>query len=223
VCTPFRGSLMTGQYPLTHGLFMNDVMLDTAKVTIAEVFAKQGYTTGLIGKWHIDGHGRSSFIPPARRQGFEYWKALECTHNYNHSAYYSGNSDTKLFWDGYDALAQAADACSYIAENARKHNPFVLFVSMGPPHNPYQTAPEEFKKIYADRKIIVNENVPEALRGKVEQDLRGYYAHITAIDKGIGDIWQTIKEAGVEEHTIVVFTADHGDLLGAHGSWNKQQ
>ena len=98
VCSPFRASLMTGQYPLTHGLFMNDIMLDTAKTTIAEVYLKHGYSTGFIGKWHIDGHGRSSFIPKNRRQGFQYWKALECTHDYNRSAYYSADSDKKLFW-----------------------------------------------------------------------------------------------------------------------------
>src|SRR5690606_8204370 len=134
VCTPFRGSLMTGQYPLTHGLFMNDVMLDTTKTTLARVFADNGYKTGFIGKWHMDGRGRNSYIPPTRRQGFEYWKALEWTHNYNHSAYYAGESDEKLFWDGYDALAQADDASAYIRQQAGEGNPVVLFLSMGQPH-----------------------------------------------------------------------------------------
>jgi len=76
VCTPYRASLLTGQYPLTHGVFMNDVMLDTGKLTIAKVFKNNGYNTGYIGKWHIDGHGRKSYIPENRRQGFEYWKRL---------------------------------------------------------------------------------------------------------------------------------------------------
>src|SRR5690606_39359493 len=61
---------------------------DLTKTTLARVFADNGYKTGFIGKWHMDGRGRNSYIPPTRRQGFEYWKALECTHNYNHSAYY---------------------------------------------------------------------------------------------------------------------------------------
>lgn len=223
VCTPFRGSLMTGQYPLTHGLFMNDVMLDTSITTLSKVFAGEGYNTGFIGKWHMDGHGRSSYIPENRRQGFQYWKGLECTHNYNHSAYYSGNSDEKLYWDGYDALAQAEDASNYIARQSEKTNPFVLLISMGPPHDPYQTAPEKYRTMYENRAIEINKNVPEALHEKVKNDLRGYYSHITSIDDGIGKIWQAIKDAGIEENTIFVFTADHGDLLGAHGSWNKQQ
>ena len=83
VCTPHRASLMTGQYPLTNGVFMNDVLLDTNATTIAKVYKKHGYTTGFVGKWHIDGHGRNTYIPPTRQQGFGYWKALECTHDYN--------------------------------------------------------------------------------------------------------------------------------------------
>lgn len=223
VCTPFRGSLMTGQYPLTHGLFMNDVQLDTSRTTLAEVFSEAGYNTGFIGKWHMDGHGRSSFVPENRRQGFQYWRALECTHNYNKSAYYSGDSDEKLFWDGYDAHAQAEDAINYIGEQAQKSNPFVLFVSMGPPHDPYQTAPEKYRAMYEHREIAVNQNVPHEFREKAQKDLKGYYAHITAVDEAIGKIWQSIKDAGIEENTIIVFTADHGDLLGAHGFWAKQQ
>jgi arylsulfatase A-like enzyme len=223
VCTPFRASLMTGQYPLTHGLFMNDIMLDTAKTTIAEVYLKQGYNTGFIGKWHIDGHGRSSFIPKSRQQGFQYWKALECSHDYNRSAYYSADSDKKLFWDGYDVIDQSNDACRYISEQSKSAKPFALFISMGPPHDPYQSAPELYRKIYDDKDIQVNANVPEELREKVKRDLKGYYSHITGIDENIGKIWKTIKDAGIEDNTIIVFTSDHGDLLGAHGSWNKQQ
>lgn len=223
VCTPFRASLMRGQYPLTHGVFMNDVMLDTARTTIAKVYRNHGYNTGFIGKWHIDGHGRASYIPENRRQGFQYWKALECTHDYNRSAYYSGSSDKKMYWEGYDALAQASDASAYISEQSKNAAPFMLLISMGPPHDPYQTAPEKYRKLYESRPIEVNKNVPPEFREKAERDLRGYYSHITAIDEGIGRIWKAIKDSGIEDNTIVVFTADHGDLLGAHGSWNKQQ
>lgn len=223
VCTPYRASLLSGQYPLTTGVFMNDVMLDTAKTTMAKVYNKSGYTTGFIGKWHIDGHGRTSYIPENRRQGFEYWKALECTHNYNQSPYYAGNSPQKLFWEGYDAMAQSADAARFISEQAKKPKPFLLILSLGPPHDPYQTAPEAYKKIYENKDIHINPNVPKEFREKVKKDLKGYYAHMTAIDESIGKLWQTIRDAGIENNTILVFTADHGDLLGAHGSWNKQQ
>src|SRR5690349_21763729 len=64
VCTPTRASFLTGQRALTHGLFMNDAPLDPDAVTIAKVMRAAGYDTGIIGKWHVDGHGRSAYIPP---------------------------------------------------------------------------------------------------------------------------------------------------------------
>lgn len=223
VCTPYRASLLSGQYPLTTGVFMNDVMLDTSKNTMAKVFKRNGYTTGFIGKWHIDGHGRKSYIPENRRQGFEYWKVLECTHEYNNSLYYAGNSNKKLLWDGYDAIAQSNDACNYIGEQSKAGKPFLLFVSLAPPHDPYQTAPQKYKAMYENKEMKVNANVPAQFREKVINDLRGYYSHMSALDECVGKIWQAIKNAGIEDNTIFVFTADHGDLLGAHGFWNKQQ
>lgn len=223
VCTPHRASLMTGQYPLTTGVFMNDVMLDTASTTIAKVFRKNGYQTGFIGKWHIDGHGRKSYIPENRRQGFEYWKALECTHDYNNSPYYAGNAENRLVWEGYDAIAQSNDACGYIRDQSTTTKPFMLFISLGPPHDPYQTAPQKYRDMYENKDMQINPNVPASMREKVQKDLKGYYAHMTALDDCIGKIWQTVKDAGIEKNTIIVLSADHGDLLGAHGSWNKQQ
>ena len=146
VCSPHRASLMTGQYPLTHGVFMNDVLLDTNATTLAKVFAKNNYATGFVGKWHIDGHGRSSYIPPTRRQGFnDYWKTLECTHDYNKSAYYAGDSDKKMFWNGYDAIEQTNDVCQYITKQAKETKPFLLFLSIGSPHDPYYSAPEKYQ------------------------------------------------------------------------------
>ena len=223
VCTPHRASLLSGQYPLTTGVFMNDVMLDTARSTFAKVVGNNGYNTAFIGKWHIDGHGRKSYIPQNRHQGFTYWKALECTHDYNKSNYYQGNDTTMLKWDGYDAIAETEDACRYIKTNANAGKPFFLMLSLAPPHDPYQSAPQKYRDMYAGKTFVINENVPASFRDKVQNDLKGYYSHITALDDCIGSVWKAVKDAGIENNSIFVFTADHGDLLGAHGSWNKQQ
>ena len=223
VCTPHRASLLTGQYPLTNGIFMNDVLLDTNATTIAKVYKNAGYTTGYIGKWHIDGHGRNTYIPPTRQQGFQYWKALECSHDYNNSAYYVGDSNKKMKWNGYDAIAQTEDAIQYLKDKSKDVKPFLMFISFGSPHDPYQSAPEKYRNMFADKDMVVNENVPEEKREKVKNDLRGYHAHIAAIDACVGKIWQTLKDLDIDKNTIIVFTSDHGDLLGAHGAWNKQQ
>lgn len=223
VCSPHRASFLTGQYPLTHGVFMNDVLLDTNRTTIGKVFKENGYQTGYLGKWHVDGHGRSSYIPASRQQGFDYWKALECTHDYNNSAYYEGNSPVKKVWETYDAIAQTQDVCQYLKNQKKEDDPFFLVLSIGSPHDPYQTAPEKYRKMYENKIFTIRDNVPADKVEKVQNDLRGYYAHMTAIDDCVGQLRQTLKEQGLDQNTMIVFTADHGDLMGSHGAWNKQQ
>jgi len=224
VCSPFRASLLTGQRPLTHGIFMNDVQLDTNAVTIAKVFNKEGYDTSYIGKWHLDGHGRLQNVPPGqRRQGFKFWKGNECTHDYNESVYYDNNDPTRKIWDGYDTFKQTDAAIDYISKRKTAKNPFLMILSYGTPHEPYDTAPKEYNKRFDPEKIILRKNVPDSLKNRAKKDLAGYYSHMAAIDDMIGKVIKNLKDSGKLENTIIVFTADHGDLLGSHGAQKKLQ
>ena len=222
VCCPARASLMTGQRALTHGVFLNDVPLSPDAVTLAKALGSAGYDTACIGKWHLDGHGRSNFIPRERRQGFAYWKVLECTHNYNRSFYYADGPE-KLQWEGYDAIAQTRDAQQYLRDRARAERPFFLFLSWGPPHDPYGTAPQKYRDLYRAEDLRLRANVPEPARDQARQMLAGYYAHCTVLDDCLGALRATLQETGLEKNTILVFTSDHGDMLGSHGARYKQQ
>jgi arylsulfatase A-like enzyme len=222
VCSPARASLLTGQRALTHGVFLNDVPLSPRAVTLSSVLRQAGYDTAYIGKWHLDGHGRSSYIPRQRRQGFEYWKALECTHDYPHSSYYADGPE-KLPWPGYDAAAQTRDAVGYLHSRARSGRPFFLFLSWGPPHDPYGTAPAEYGRLYDAPRLRLRPNVPAASQGAARAMLAGYYAHCSALDHCVGEVRAALAAAGLARNTILVFTSDHGDLLGSHGQRNKQQ
>jgi len=219
VCTPYRASLLTGQYPLTHGLFLNDVCLSTNATSLAQAYAQSGYDTAYIGKWHLDGHGRSAYIPPERRQGFDYWKVLECTHDYNRSFYYAGDDVTRRVWPGYDVAAQTKDAQAYLSRHAKSNRPFLLVLAWGPPHDPYGTAPERYRQRFDPDGVAVRPNV----QGSPNKDLAGYYAHIAAMDECLGELLRTLDETGLQENTVVVFTSDHGDMLGSHGMGRKQK
>lgn len=220
VCSPYRASLNTGRYPVTHGVFVNDVCLSRDAVSLAQAFAGAGYRTAFIGKWHLDGHGRSGFVPQERRQGFEFWRGCECTHDYNHSLFYA-DKDEKQHWKGYDAEAQTEEAQAYI--RSHRQEPFLLVLSWGPPHNPYQTAPERFKQLFKPEEIVLRPNVPPEVADAARRDLAGYYAHCAALDECTGRIVQTLADCGIADDTILVFTSDHGDMLGSHGQIRKQR
>ncbi|MGY8827611.1 MAG: sulfatase family protein, partial [Candidatus Latescibacterota bacterium] len=222
VCCPARASLLTGQVPLKHGVFVNDVSLGDGATSIGQAFAQGGYDTAYIGKWHVDGRGRSNYIPPERRQGFDYWKVLECTHNYNESFYYAGDSDEKLQWEGYDAIEQTRDAEQYLRER-ESEDPFLMVLSWGPPHDPYQTAPEKYKALYKQEELELRPNVPAEFAETAREWLAGYYAHCTALDDCVGSLLQTMEEQGLSEDTIFLFFSDHGDMVGSHAMNNKQK
>lgn len=223
VCCPARASLMTGQYPLRHGVYINDVELVPDSPTLAAVLDDAGFDTGYIGKWHLhgspEGHfeRREGFIPRENRCGFQYWKAGECTHDYNHSFYYANDDPTKRYWDGYDAIEQTEDAVGFIEDHENADQPYFLTLSYGPPHFPLHSAPERFRKMYENREIELRPNVPAGDRDRAESDLRGYYAHIAAIDECVGRLLEAVGNS----NTIVVFTADHGDMLWSQGVDHK--
>jgi len=218
VCCPARASMMTGQYPLNHGVYVNDVELEPTGPTLAGTFRDHGYETGYIGKWHLYGspagwfERRASFVPPNRRLGYDYWKAAECTHDYNESHYYEGDDPTRRTWLGYDAQAQTDDAVRFIQERTNSDRPWFLTLSYGPPHFPLDSAPEEFRRQYSDREIVLRDNVPHDRADEATEDLRGYYAHIAAVD----ECFARLLEA-VDDDVLVVFTSDHGDMMWSHG------
>lgn len=227
VCCPYRASLLTGQYPLTNGVFINDVPLKPNGATMGETFTRAGYHTGYIGKWHLYGspQGRNErrldYIPPDKRFGFDYWKACECTHDYNKSLYYEGNDPTPKYWPGYDAFAQTDDASAFIQRQAKSNDPFCLVLSLGPPHFPLKSAPERYQAAYKGREIQFRDNVPKERRTEAADMLRGYYAHMSALDECFDRLLSTLDRARIADDTIVVFTSDHGDMMLSQGLTTK--
>ncbi|OHX64477.1 sulfatase family protein [Flammeovirga pacifica] len=216
VCTPHRAALFTGRFPTTTGMVVNDVYLPEEELCMAEIYKSEGYSTAYYGKWHLDGHGRLNNVAPERRQGFDYWKGLECSHSYNKMPYYENDDPEIKYWPKYSPFAIVEDASKYLASHANDKNPFLLVLSIATPHYPHGSAPKRFKEMYPKEDLVLPSNVSEQWKEKALKEMQGYYAHISATDEAIGTVLDQLKALGLDENTIVVFSSDHGEMLGAH-------
>jgi arylsulfatase A-like enzyme len=220
VCTPWRAAFLTGQYPLTNGVFLNDVRLRTDGPTLGACLKAGGYRTGYVGKWHLDGSERTAFTPPGpRRQGWDYWAVLNCTHSYLKSKYYLNGDDQVREWDGYDATSQTDVALDFIEQSSEQDQPFALILSWGPPHNPYRDVPDEYLDAYPVDQAEVRPNCTAPNK----EELSGYYAHVTALDKQLGRVQDLLEQKGLMDNTVFIYTSDHGDMVGSHGEQRKQK
>ena len=226
VCCPARGTLLTGRFGHEHGVDVNDAPLPDSEETIAEVARDRGYRTGFVGKWHLEGGKRlPGYVKPERRQGFDFWAANICSHNYWNMQYFRDTPEPVQI-EGYSATAFTDEAIGFIRRDSTK--PFLAFVQWGPPHNPY-VAPPLYMNMYDPDVLTMRENWRGAVEfapGRVNggrRDIAGYYAAISFIDAEVGRIVDALKATGQLDNTIILITSDHGDMLGSQGTVLKRK
>ena len=214
VCTPARASMLTGKFPHACRMPHNDLQLPLDERCIGDQLKQAGYSTGYIGKWHLDGEEKPGFVPSGpRRRGFDYWAAFNRGHNYFDSTYFRDTPEP-LRDSGFEPDYQTALAVDFIRKN--KKNPFCLYLSWGPPHTP-RNPPSRTRGLYSPASFHLRSNVPASYEAQARQGHAGYYGLCSALDENIGRLLGALDENGLAEDTIVVFTADHGDMLGSHG------
>ncbi len=228
VCVPMRGSLLTALAPHRNGALANDLRIRDGLEGLGDVFAREGYRTGYIGKWHLDGVPRDRSVEPHRRLGFAHWRAANCNHNY-WAGYYDDNAGVRTRIEGHEMPAQTNLAAEFI--DSCGDDPWLAFVSWGPPHDPYDKVPEEYLKMYDPDGLTLRPNVVLPARAggetthdkaKIRKDLAGYYALVSFVDHEVGRLVDHLRNRGLMENTIVVYASDHGDMHGSHGLTNKQ-
>ena len=231
VCTPYRGMLLTGQHPLRSGALANDFQLltDTGQ-HFGHVLRGAGYRTGYVGKWHLYGGHRNRPIPAGpHRHGFDdLFLSNNCHVNYRPGqCYYWNDKDEKVFFQEWEVFGQTRQALEFLDE-CRADKPFALFVSWHPPHDNgrtkqgvwrYDTIPE-LMSMYDPDKITFRPNFASKVHDK--RSYHGHMAMCTGVDTAFGWLMEKLEARGLADNTVVVFTSDHGDLLGSNGRpWPK--
>jgi len=191
VCTPTRAGLLTGSYPKRVGLHVAVLPPNTRsglnpnEITIAEILKEQGYTTGCIGKWHL---GLLPEVMP-NAQGFDYYYGMTGP---NHGISDLFRNDTLLKKNkevdrDQITMDYTREAISFIRKNREK--PFFLYMAHSAIHIP----------LFASKEFRRHE-------GRV-----GLYRDMTEeLDWSCGEILKELKEAGILDNTLVVFTSDNG-------------
>lgn len=221
VCTPYRGVLLSGQHPLWTGALGNDLqMVPGNGKYFGEVLRDAGYQMGYFGKWHLYGGDRVRPIPAGPyRYGFDgTFLSNNCTLLYDKDrAYYWDENGQKQLYGDWEPYAQTRQAIRFIEQN--KAAPFALFVSWHPPHNwqgpEKYPAPDELLSKYDPAKIKVRGNCEDTPERR--QAYCGHMAMCTSVDTCVGWVMDKLKQAGLADNTILVYTSDHGDLLLSHG------
>ena len=223
VCCPARANILTGKYAHKNGMIANDLRLRESETTVAELLAAEGYRTGFIGKWHLDGGPRQpGYVPPGeRRQGFEFWAANEVSHRHFDTHYFR-DSPEPIPIEVFEPEAWADLGIEFLRETETDERPFFLTVQMGPPHNPYK-APEEYRALYDPESLTMRPNWADGERVPGREDLAHYYGMITAVDDQVGRMMEELERLGLAEDTVVLFSSDHGDMMGSQGARLKRK
>ena len=209
VCSPSRAGLLTGMYQQRFGHECNldsDVnnSFDPNQITIAEALKTEGYTTGLIGKWHLGDKTQNHPL----KNGFDYfWGFISGARNYfydpdevnRNSIRNVVENYSQTNFEGYLTDVLGEKAISFIDKSNQSNNPFFLFLSFNAPHTPMQAKEEVLEKF---------KNNPRQV----------YASMMWSMDEAIGHVIDALKENNQYDNTIIYFLNDNGAAMSNNAS-----
>lgn len=226
-CQPSRASIFTGRYPTAHKVWWNGVKIPESELTLGNYLRDAGYSTGYFGKLHFDGWYDHTGV--AKHFGFdksflyEDWTAsfglgFKTARQTTVEKEFYGPMSTKT-WTGRLSSPElhheeivTNKAISFIESTNR---PFLCVVGFHGPHPPY-AAPDIYSKLYDPSKMSVPTKESNLSRDEWRALKVQYYGSVSWIDACVGRLLDVVGH-----DTLVIFTSDHGDILGDHGLFSK--
>ena len=207
VCAPTRAGLLTGRYQQRFGFYRapdSRIGLPLTEITVADILKKEGYATGIFGKWHL---GLTEEYHPNNRGFDEFYGFLgHGAHDYFDLKMKTDGDDfhqhiyrnlTPISDTGYLTDNLAREASNFIEDKANKENPFFCYLPFNAVHSPMQAPEKDIKKFET---------------GDPKRDT--YLAMLHRMDEGIGQVIQTLKDEGVYENTLIFYFSDNGGARG---------
>ena len=236
VCSPSRASLYTGKLPSQHGV--HDFLAEnekfdagwlTGETLLPERLKAYNYRTALIGKWHATTDARTP------QKGFDYWLSYDAfkdgwQNQYLHQGNVHFSEDgNSLSVAGTQAEFLTKKATEFILQDTAK--PFFISLNFVEPHSPHAGLPERLVKQYRGLSYdmfpdggssdMADRGAQTSTPLDHDEKLAQYLAAVALIDEQVGDIMTTLKHNKLLENTIVIYTSDHGYLLGQYGLYGK--
>jgi arylsulfatase A-like enzyme len=215
MCAPSRAALMSGRYPIRAGVPNNGLALRPSEQTIASLLKPAGYSTGVVGTWHLG--NTPDTVPNAH--GFDRFYGFHsgCIDYYSHRYYWGEQAKaplvnyhdlwrdrTEIFEDGqYATELFAREAVQFVHDNHA--NPFFLYVPFNGVHYPMH-APKKYVERFPD----------------LDPERRMYAAMLSAVDDGVGRVMRALGDERLIENTLVLFTADNGATREPRAGLNQK-
>lgn len=197
VCSPTRGSVMTGRHPNRYGCFSWGHTLRPQETTIAEALKPAGYATGHFGKWHLGPVRADSPVCPGA-SGFDEWLSSP---NFFENDPLMSHKGKVIQTHGEGSQVTVDAAIGFIRKAVDRKQRFLAVVWFGSPHAPHE-ALEQDRRLYKDQ--------PEKLQH--------FYGEITAMDRAIGRLRRELRGLGIAENTLFWYNSDNGAIpVGSTG------
>lgn len=220
VCGPARACLQSGMYATQVGCYWNGIALPRDITPLARYFNDAGYQTAYIGKWHLASdrypgiglHCESKAVPKDRQGEYQYWRAADCLEftSHGYDGYIFDGDGNKIDFKGYRADCINDFALEYL-DKCDKEKPFFMFVSQLEPHhqNDHHTI-EGYKETVDKFKDYPLPDDLTFLKGNYKEEYPDYISAINRLDYNVGRLVDKLKELGIYDDTIIIYTSDHG-------------